>query len=210
MGISQGGGATGLSGAAGINAICDASPLDLTTPIGIVTTDPLNLRSGPGMDYDILMMLKNCSQLNLLGRSSDGQWLQVSQGQYVSGWVFAQYVTTNVRVNKLPITQYVQPQPSTGTAKVVWVEIQMNYGAAFVKGMPSNMNVQAVISPAGSPGKAVVVGNATTDNAGAAVVSFVMPTTWADGSLVTEQDLVLEATAADGSSANLYITYYVH
>lgn len=209
LGGQGGGGASGLSGAAGTNVGCDASPLNADAPVGIVTTDPLNLRSGPGLDYDVLMMLENCHKLDLLGRSSDSQWLEVRLTKYVSGWVFAQYVTTNVRINKLPVTNAVIPQPSTGAAKVVWVEIQLNYGAAFVKGMPANTTVRAVISPAGATGKSVEVGSAVTDSSGVALVPFAMPVTWADGTTVVEEDQVVSVTAADGTSAQLYITYYM-
>ena len=209
MGVSQGGSALGLSGAAGVNAACDASPLEAKTPVGIVTTDPLNLREGPGLKYEVLMMLANCQKLDLLGRSSDNQWLEVRLTKYVGGWVFAQYITTNVKINTLPVTQAGAVQPSTGTAKVVWVEIQLNYGAAFVKGMPANTTLRAVLSPVGSPEKGVEVGVATTDSDGAAVISFAMPTAWADGSTVVEEDLLMDVTAADGTSTYIYITYYL-
>jgi len=54
-------------------------------PTVVVTSQKANIREGPGMDYDILWVLDKEYSLKLL--DADGDWLKVSDGGEVSGWI---------------------------------------------------------------------------------------------------------------------------
>ena len=63
----------------------------------IVNTDALNLRSGPGVVYDVLGALKQGDCLKINCKCPEGKWLEVtcpSSGQ--EGWVNASFLEINV------------------------------------------------------------------------------------------------------------------
>ena len=60
--------------------------------IGVVTSDPLNFRAGPSTDATVLDQLTEGSQVEILERSPDGQWLRVRIPRGLEGWVSAKFV----------------------------------------------------------------------------------------------------------------------
>ncbi len=71
-----------------------------TTISGIVTANHLNLRSGPGPEYDDLGTLNNGALVVLVGRNANGTWGQLNSSE----WINAQYVSINGSIDILPIT----------------------------------------------------------------------------------------------------------
>lgn len=66
---------------------------------------PLNLRAGPGLNYTVLDLLPDGTELIISGRSRDANWLEVSTlDTLLSGWVFAEYVTVLIDLDALPMT----------------------------------------------------------------------------------------------------------
>jgi hypothetical protein len=49
-----------------------------------IITDNLNVRLGPGLDYSTVGQLNDGAQIDILGRSVDGEWLAVDG----AGWIF--------------------------------------------------------------------------------------------------------------------------
>ncbi|GEM_PF-5411611 len=76
----NGGAATAQQPPPPIVAAADGSPI-----IGIACRQ--NLRSGPGMEFTSLRVLPSGATLNVVGRSNDGTWLQVT-ATGASGWVY--------------------------------------------------------------------------------------------------------------------------
>ena len=78
------------------------------TPMGnavVSGEDGVNLRSGPGTDYNPpLTTLDPATELLLAGRTSDNQWYEVRTFEGLQGWVSATYVTSRENLNALPIT----------------------------------------------------------------------------------------------------------
>ncbi|MEW5873421.1 MAG: SH3 domain-containing protein [Chloroflexota bacterium] len=200
-----------LFGAAGSQA-CDMSPLAVNTPVALVFADPLNLRDGPGMTYNVLATLEMCQPLALMGRTSDSQWVQVLMpDSSLKGWVSASYLQANVWIHSLEITgarRGPAAPETTGGQKGVYVVISEGQAAAFAKGLPANQSVSAVLSPANAAGKGVQVGYGKTDDAGMAIFAFDMPRNWSDGSVVTQGNLLIVVTTSDGSSVSAALTYY--
>ena len=60
---------------------------------GIVNTRALNVRSGPGVEYDRIGHVSRNDQLRVTGhKDCDGDWLSVVTPAGLEGWVSARYV----------------------------------------------------------------------------------------------------------------------
>jgi hypothetical protein len=86
-------------------------PVTGTTPTGtqppatISATDRVNIRAGPGTDYNVLGVLNPGETAVAVGRSADSQWIQIKYAAAEGGvaWVAASAVTLNVPVETLPV-----------------------------------------------------------------------------------------------------------
>ena len=59
-----------------------------------VTTDKLNIRSGPGTQYGVICAVPCNTKLTLTGKSNaDGTWVQVKTSEGKTGWCCRQYLT---------------------------------------------------------------------------------------------------------------------
>jgi uncharacterized protein YgiM (DUF1202 family) len=72
-------------------------------PTATIATYALNVRSGPGISYDIVAYYSQWQTARLLGRNSAGTWVQV-QLATGSGWINAAYIQTNVAISSLAVT----------------------------------------------------------------------------------------------------------
>jgi len=72
------------------------SPTATVTPLSGKAVVQLNVRSGPGTDYDVLGMIQAGAALALTGKNEATTWLQVeyAAGADGKGWVTAAYVQT--------------------------------------------------------------------------------------------------------------------
>jgi basic membrane lipoprotein Med (substrate-binding protein (PBP1-ABC) superfamily) len=67
-----------------------------------VTADNLNVRSGPGLDYDVLAVISRDSSYPALGRNEDGSWVEIDVDGTV-GWVSAEWVEVAPSVDDLMV-----------------------------------------------------------------------------------------------------------
>lgn len=90
-----------------------STPVPSSTPTGyhlIVQSQFQNVRSGPGLEYEVIGQVLQGSQLRVLGATADYSWLVIDfRGQW--GWLAAYLVETFGNRNLAPI---VQP-PATST-----------------------------------------------------------------------------------------------
>jgi len=77
---------------AGSPAFLTASPTSNPTCRVRVATTSLNLRSGPGVNYDARGSVSIGSEIPVLGLNNDGSWYQVNAQGFV-GWVSGAFVT---------------------------------------------------------------------------------------------------------------------
>ncbi|NOX61187.1 MAG: SH3 domain-containing protein [Chloroflexi bacterium] len=70
----------------------------------IVTAKRLNLRAGPGLEHRVIGLLLEGEQVDVLGRSDDGAWLQVRAGSGVEGWAAASWLRVRGDAGDRPIT----------------------------------------------------------------------------------------------------------
>ena len=72
---------------------------------GIVTSNRLNVRSGPGIDYGSVCELDKDARFIINGRLADERWLFVEPFDGVSGWIFAPHVTTGQAISEYPVAE---------------------------------------------------------------------------------------------------------
>ncbi|MCB9104543.1 MAG: SH3 domain-containing protein [Anaerolineales bacterium] len=94
------------------------APIIPTPDAVVIASNGLNLRSGPGTDYDIVNFLKKGDSLSIQGRTEDSGWIQVrADNRTASGWVSAssQYIQFNTDKNNILIVAPPTPPISTIT-----------------------------------------------------------------------------------------------
>lgn len=99
-----------------------------TQPIAnsaVVATGALNIRSGPGVSFNVVAVATWGEQLALLGRNAGGTWVLVRNGPGVEGWTNASYLHTSVPVSSLPVIGAPAPSP---TALVVTGSVNVRTG----------------------------------------------------------------------------------
>lgn len=111
-----------------------------------VTQYQLNMRTGPGLDYDVLTVLASQTGLTLEARDADASWLlaRTADGAH-RGWVASLYLTFGDGVNALalPLSDEVMPAPPPVIAEPP---------ASDPSGAADSANDDAPISPAdGAP-----------------------------------------------------------
>ena len=90
-----------------------------TKPTATVQTPSLNVRGGPGLNFDILDRLSYGQTARLIGRNADGSWLKIAYSgsnptfAEPTGWVLARYVWSSVQVWTLPVVEGGSPPPPT-------------------------------------------------------------------------------------------------
>ena len=99
-----------------------------TPPIeasAVVATGALNIRSGPGVAFNVVAVATWGEHLALLGRNAAGTWVAVRNSAGVEGWVNEYYVHTSVPVNSLPVVDSPAASP---TALVVTGSVHVRTG----------------------------------------------------------------------------------
>ncbi|MCB9450307.1 MAG: LysM peptidoglycan-binding domain-containing protein [Anaerolineaceae bacterium] len=84
-----------------------------------INTGRLNVRSGPGVAFGVVVSVPANTEVTLVGRAVSSSWVQVVLADGTQGWVNSLYLRTFANITALPITynQVVPPpsQPTTGT-----------------------------------------------------------------------------------------------
>lgn len=87
-------------------AAAQATPAPAATPtpsektVAVINTDVLNVRRTPAADGELVQTVNQGQQFDIIGRSQDGEWIQIGENNREIGWVSADFVTTQtVAVN---------------------------------------------------------------------------------------------------------------
>jgi uncharacterized protein YraI len=108
-----------------------ASPTTEPTPVPIATatspgvsisSDKLNLRTGPGTNYPIIGTYPKNTKLEAIGRTQDSRWLKVILPDNSSGWMSITGLYVNIEIEKLAIAEIPLLPTSIPTATVEVVE----------------------------------------------------------------------------------------
>ncbi len=82
-----------------------ASPTATSIPDASVGEALTNLRSGPGIGYEIIAEVAGGTPLEVLGKSADGEWLRVRVPEGLEGWMFHLPVRLNISLDAVPIVR---------------------------------------------------------------------------------------------------------
>ena len=72
-------------------------------PVYALTQGNTNLREGPGTDFAVSSTEPDSTPLLVIGRTRDGEWLQVRAPDRSGGWVAAKLVALAVEVDAAPV-----------------------------------------------------------------------------------------------------------
>jgi hypothetical protein len=183
-----------------------------------VDVDGLNLRVGPGLNHRILGVLSLGAQVQVQGRSVDGEWIAVRLADGTDGWLFGAFLKSEVDFANLPVLEAYggplgeQPQPAAEVdlpgEYTLYMTIADSQATVSLTDFPAGSEVTLRLAARGE-GPSMTVATGRTDANGAAVIGFEMPRYWADGSPLSQSELKLVATSADGSiSRSASIVYY--
>jgi uncharacterized protein YgiM (DUF1202 family) len=95
----------------------------------VVTTGALNVRSGPGIGYGVVTVVRQGNVVTLIGRNSVSSWAQVRLAGGQVGWVNAALIQPNVALTSLPVTETAAP-PAAGTGTVATGALNLRSGPA--------------------------------------------------------------------------------
>ena len=70
----------------------------------------VNVRSGPGTTFDVIGGLVTNDVVTVVGRTSDGSWLEIVTSKGLKGWVYAAVVSVTGTTSNLPV---VTPVPTS-------------------------------------------------------------------------------------------------
>ncbi|NJN84376.1 MAG: SH3 domain-containing protein [Caldilineaceae bacterium] len=65
--------------------------------IAIINTELLNVRNGPSTNDEVISTVARGEEYVVIGRSQDGEWIQLAKDGRDVGWVSAELVTTETR-----------------------------------------------------------------------------------------------------------------
>ncbi|GIL08543.1 MAG: hypothetical protein BroJett033_0540 [Chloroflexota bacterium] len=144
----------------GVTAL--AAPVEqqvqFATPIMVVNASFLNVRTGPGVQYSVLITVVGGTELPVLGRARDNVWFQVSTVVGV-GWVNAEFTIprgefTNVPYVDFNLAEAVAAAP--GAAVIGLPDGQGGGGAPAASGAPASGGIPFVAGTT-ADGKPIVV-----------------------------------------------------
>lgn len=123
-------------------------------PIVYVTISSLRIRSGPGVEYDILGAATQGEQFNIIGQAFDCQWYQIQHPQFGTVWLSggASYVTTynancfQIPAASVPVAPTAPPPPPTAVQPAATVYVPPTAPPA-----PAAPSPTAYISPTAPP-----------------------------------------------------------
>lgn len=83
-----------------------AVPATSDAPMARVSAegDGLRLRETPGTEGTVIAYLDAFTLLNLVGRTADNTWLEVTTPTNLRGWVSADLIETNISLATVPVT----------------------------------------------------------------------------------------------------------
>jgi uncharacterized protein YgiM (DUF1202 family) len=104
-------------------------------PTATVASNVLNVRAGPGTNYNVLTVLYYGQVVEAIGRNSANTWVKIQLWGGVQGWVSASLVYLNVAIGSLPAVDGA-PAPAPAPAPVGPTAVVAS-GALNVRSGPS-------------------------------------------------------------------------
>lgn len=86
--------------------MAQAGPLDQgNSPRAVVNSPLVNIRTGPGVDYEVVATVERGAEYDITGRDSSGEWWAICCVEGQGAWVNGEYVDTDGAVDSVAITE---------------------------------------------------------------------------------------------------------
>ncbi|MCC6614712.1 MAG: SH3 domain-containing protein [Anaerolineae bacterium] len=89
----------------------------------------LNVRSGPGVGYPVVVVVEAGANVALIGRNGDASWVNIQLAGGVQGWINARYVTANIAISSLPVSA--QGTAASGRVNAYYLNVRTGPGAGY-------------------------------------------------------------------------------
>ena len=97
-------------------------PLVPTTPQG-KSTGLINVRSGPGTEFDTVAALNSDEAVDIVGKNPAGDWWQVTVANGATGWVFGQLLQTSGDIAAVAVASDIPTPPPAAPVVEVQAEV---------------------------------------------------------------------------------------
>ncbi len=93
------------------------TPTPLPTYVAKVTAELVNLRSGPGDDFDVLEIIPLGEDVELVGKTADGEWIMVRSAAGKEGWIYRDLLQPEADAKMAVLTP--PPTPTPGPPEII-------------------------------------------------------------------------------------------
>jgi len=80
-------------------------------PVGVVEAEVLNVRRGPGVEWEAFAQVHQGATLRIKGRDFSGKWLQVLTSSGSEGWLSRKYIKVQGDLDRVPVVKAPAPVP---------------------------------------------------------------------------------------------------
>lgn len=91
------------------------APTPAAQPTAVVRSGIINIRTGPGTNYESVGTLAQGTSCTINGRDPDNTWWQVQCTTGLTGWIFQQLVDTAGNTASIPVAAVPPPPPPPAT-----------------------------------------------------------------------------------------------
>lgn len=117
-------------------------PVQTGVTATVTNADALNVRNGPGTNYDILQSIARNETYPVVGRNADNSWLQLNVNG-LTGWSNSFYLTVNGNLSTVPVPntnpgQNPQPVP-TGVRVRAYANLRVRSGPSSATNLIDNL-----------------------------------------------------------------------
>ena len=92
----------------------------------------LNVRSGPGVNFQVVEVIARGTQVHMLGRNSASSWVYIQTPGGNTGWVNASYLSSSTPVHTLPVMDGAPPPVQvTGIVTAYYLNARSGPGVGF-------------------------------------------------------------------------------
>lgn len=119
------------------------TPVGSTVPFAVPNDGPLNCRSGPGTNYQVVVVLGGTQSAEIVGKTPDAAWWYV-KNPYLAGnfcWVISTFVNTSGNVNSVQVVAVPATPTNAPNPVSVVTAIEMSID-------PETIHIAGCIGPA--------------------------------------------------------------
>jgi len=107
------------------------TPTPIPTYVANITAELVNLRSGPGNDYDVLEIIAAGAKVEIVGKTKDGEWVMVRAEDEQEGWIHKDLLEPERGARIAVITPPPTPTPRPPQIAVELANLRSGPGAGY-------------------------------------------------------------------------------